>query len=205
MLRQFLALSLIAVAFSDGTVTWGGIGVAWNIESPQVSFTIAMSSNDLSKFDYWGFGFNEDGEDFDDAGTDFYMVYKDGTGTGRVVDSYLQEKDAGPLTDTENNVSVTTHAVDANGNFVTSFSRNLDTGDTSHDYVLVEGAKAELYLRAGVVKDGVVQWTKDYYRTNFAVEFSNTYAKEKDFEEEDYSPTLTYFMGLLALLLFVPY
>ena len=204
MLRQLLALSLIAVAFSQGTVTWGGLGVAWNIESPQVSFTVAMAQADLSKFDWWGFGFNKDGEDFNDAGTDFYMVYKDGTGTGRVVDSYLQDDDAGPLTDSDNNLSVTTHAIDSNGNFVTSFSRNLDTGD-SNDFVLVEGEEIELFLRAGIVKDGVAQWTKDFYMTNFSVDFTNTYTKEKDYEEGDYSPALTYFTGLLALLLFVPY
>ena len=203
MLRLVLLVSVLSVAWSAGSVTWGAIGVSWNIESPYVTFTVAMAAADLSKFDYWGFGFNEDGSDDDDEGTDFYIVYKDGTGVNRVVDSVLNDE-SGPTTDSVNDASIITHAVDASGNFVTSFSRLLDTGD-ANDYTLVEGTDYELFLRAGTVKDGAPQWVDDYYNKHFEVEFSNTEEKTKDYSEEDYSPALTYFIGLLGLILFVPY
>ena len=189
------------MAWSAGTVTWGAIGVSWNIESPYVTFTVAMAKSDLSKFDYWGFGFNAEGTDDGDAGTDFYMIYKDGTGTSRIVDTQVNSEETGPVTDATNDASIISHAVGTDGHFVTSFSRLLDTSDTTADIVLVENSEYELFLRAGVNKDGVPQWTDDYYHTHFGIEFSNTYAKTKDYEEEDYSPALA-FMSMLGLLLF---
>lgn len=181
---------------------------AWEISGDQITFTITQPASILDAgAAWWGFGINADGES-KMAGADLYMIYRYGTGTERLVDSYATAN-ARPIDDSTSHVSVSFHGSNTNGDgsFVTVFSRSLDTGEDSQDRKLVDGEEYELQLSYGTITGGVANEHAKKDRVHTGITLDNDFTKTLDDrgEEDDYSVHLTAFLGILGMLLFIPY
>ena len=98
----------------------------------------------LDSFDWWGFGITDADGTMDHF--DVYMIYKDGTGDNRVVDSWAPSAGA-IFTDSINSITVESHER-SGGDFVSKFKRALQTADTE-DEQLEEDKTFRMLLAAG--------------------------------------------------------
>jgi len=123
-----LTAMLLSTVLADTSASWGGITVSWDISGSNVEFTVVVTKDTIdSGSTWWGFGINSSSSM---AGADIYMIYKDGSGSNRVVDS-TASSNSSPTTDSTSHVTVSSHTTNGDGTMTTVFTRPLDTGDTS--------------------------------------------------------------------------